>query len=300
MVNKSTSKTLNKINYSIKSIINLKIIIIVILLLILFIYNYIKSYEGFINLTKEEQQELKGGQNSNEKFTEYEGFKYSPKMTIENIKQLKKGQKKMSNMLKEFDRICRKHNIRYFLIGGSLIGVLAYGGWIPWDGDVDLEIAEEDYPRFRKVIQDELPESMWFQDNQSDELYSKNNNIIGKLRDLSSCYIEYSENGGNRWHNGLQIDINIYKYDKSKNRIWFPDNLKVDYLTYEDVYPLKEVPFEDFKVFVMNNYEKYLVNNYGKGWRNVLSIDKRYPHEGIIDADNTCAFHYNKYPKLYK
>ena len=52
----------------------------------------------------------------------------------------------MSDMLKEFDRICRKYNIRYFLIGGSLIGVLAYKGWIPWDGDVDLEVCEHDYP----------------------------------------------------------------------------------------------------------------------------------------------------------
>lgn len=280
------------------------LVIVIIFFIILFVYNVIiknnninvsSSIENFEQKDNNDKQN-KNDKKDNENFTEYEGFKYSPKMSIDNIRQLKKGQKKMSNMIREFDRICRKHNIKYFLIGGSLIGVLAYGGWIPWDGDVDLEIAEEDYPRFRKVIQDELPETMWYQDKESDELY--NHRIEGKIRELTSCYID-DPYVGKTSHQGLQVDVNIYKYNKPENRIWFPDNLKVDYLTYEDVYPLKEVPFEDFKVFVMNNSEKYLINNYGKDWDKDLPIEQRFPHEGNVNADKTCDFHYDKYPKLH-
>ena len=50
----------------------------------------------------------------------------------------------------------------------------------------------------------------------------------------------------------------------------------------------------------MNNSEKYLVNNYNSNWMKDLPIEKRFPHEGKIDANNTCEFHYNKYPQLYK
>ena len=223
----------------------------------------------------------------------------SHKLSKSDIENIKMGQTKMSNMLKVFDTICQKHNIRYFLIGGSLIGVLAYKGWIPWDGDVDLEVHEDDYDKLQKALKTEVPSNMWFQNHETDKYYPKNSNIIGKLRDRDSCYIEYTNNdpGGKQWHNGLQIDINIYK--EKNGKISFPDNLNVSYLTTNDVYPLKRVPFEDFYVNVMNNSEKYLVKNYNSKWMTNLPIDKRLPHEGLIDANKTCEHHYNLYPHLY-
>lgn len=225
----------------------------------------------------------------------FENIEYSSKLSSKDIMNIKKGQQKMSDMLKEFDRICRKYNIRYFLIGGSLIGVLAYKGWIPWDGDVDLEVCEHDYPLLEKVIQKELPNNMWLQNKQVDPKY--NHRILAKLRHLDTCYIDYPYVGKTS-HQGLQIDINIYK--EKNDKIYFPDNPKVTYLTKEDIYPLKRVPFEDFYVYVMNNSEKYLVNNYGKDWRKDLPVEKRFPHEGRMDPDKTCNFHYNMYPNIYK
>ncbi len=71
-------------------------------------------------------------------------------------------------------------------------------------------------------------------------------------------------------------------------------------LDYNDIFPLKEVAFEDFTVFIMKNSEKYLTNKYGKGWVNVLPKEKRIGHEGKISANKTCDFHYTKYPHLYK
>jgi phosphorylcholine metabolism protein LicD len=225
----------------------------------------------------------------------YEGMKYSSKLSNEDIDNIKKGQSKMSFMLKEFDRICRKYDVKYFLIGGSLIGALAYKGWIPWDGDVDLEVCEDDYDKLKNVIQNELPNDIWFQDTSTDMFY--HHRIASKLRHLNTCYIDYPY-GGKKSHQGLQIDINIYK--QIGNKIYFPDNKKVTYLTYKDIYPLKRVPFEDFHVYVMNNSEKYLINNYGKFWYKDLPVEKRFPHEGRMDPNKTCEFHFNLYPNLYK
>lgn len=243
---------------------------------------------------------------NSEYFITYDKFEYSDKLSNDNIIQLKKGQIKMGNMLKEFDKICQKHNVRYFLIAGSLIGALGYNGWIPWDGDVDLEVHEEDYTKLKNALKTELPKNMWFQNYETDKYYPKNNNIIGKVRDLNSCYIEYTNNGGTQWHNGLQIDVNIYK--ETDGKIYFPDDKKIDNLTYKDIYPLKRVIFNNgkdkFYVNVMNNSEKYLNQKFGRKWHLEkpfsLSKEKRYPHEGKVDGENTCNFHYKKYPNLYK
>ena len=61
-------------------------------------------------------------------------------------------------MLKEFNRICRKYNIKYWCIGGTLIGAMRHKGWIPWDADLDIGMLKEDYLKFKKVSASELNE----------------------------------------------------------------------------------------------------------------------------------------------
>lgn len=50
-------------------------------------------------------------------------------------------------MLQEFDSFCREHGLRYFLDGGTLLGAVRDGGFIPWDDDVDIVMPRPDYER---------------------------------------------------------------------------------------------------------------------------------------------------------
>ena len=80
---------------------------------------------------------------------------------MERMEQLQAANLKI---IKEVDRICRKHNIHYLLDAGTLIGAIRHKGFIPWDDDVDFAFLREEYEKFIKVAPEELPEGMhlWF------------------------------------------------------------------------------------------------------------------------------------------
>lgn len=62
----------------------------------------------------------------------------------------------MLDMLRDFDRICRKHKIRYFAIDGTALGAVRHKGYIPWDDDIDIAMLRPDYNRLLSVYKEEF------------------------------------------------------------------------------------------------------------------------------------------------
>lgn len=60
-------------------------------------------------------------------------------------------------ILKEAVKICKKYNLKYYLIGGTLLGAVRHSGFIPWDDDLDIGLPREDYNRFLTLCEKELP-----------------------------------------------------------------------------------------------------------------------------------------------
>lgn len=85
--------------------------------------------------------------------------KYNPEGS-----ELRRVQLRILDILIEFDRICRKNNIAYWLDSGTLIGAVRHGGFIPWDDDLDVCVLRSDMPKLRKAMLADLDSKYTFRD----------------------------------------------------------------------------------------------------------------------------------------
>ena len=208
------------------------------------------------------------------------------------LADFQKGQKIMTNMLKEFDNICRTNGLKYWCVGGTLIGAVRHQGWIPHDADIDVAMLKSDYEELKKIIQKNLSKDYWFQDKSTDKYYKAD---IGKIRYLYAQYDDYKDES---WHNGIQLDIFV---NTLENDILIPNLCNNDSqpYNYNLIFPLKELFFQDIKVYVPNKLEIYCKNAWGGYPPPVLPINKQYPHEGRISFTIPNWMEV-KYPFLYK
>lgn len=128
----------------------------------------------------------------------------NPYLSAYVAQHLRACQLKQLGILEEVDRICRKHHIPYWLDGGTLLGAVRHGGFIPWDDDIDLGMLLPDLQRFVEVAPAELSESLFLQTTESDPL---NKEPIIKIRDLNSLYIEAGDTFDVSYEKGLFLDI---------------------------------------------------------------------------------------------
>lgn len=90
-------------------------------------------------------------------------------------------------ILKEFIRVCDTLSLKYFLVCGTALGAVKYGGFIPWDDDVDVALPRSDYERFICEAPALLPENIFVQNYHTDPAFPK---IFTKLRRSDTTYIE--------------------------------------------------------------------------------------------------------------
>ncbi len=118
---------------------------------------------------------------------------------------LRKAQGIMLDMLVEFDKICQKFDLTYWLDSGTLLGAVRHKGFIPWDDDIDISMPIEDYEKFQKIAQNVLSDDIFFQTKESDPAFKFD---YIKLRSNRASIVEFHEKDREiEYHQGLFIDI---------------------------------------------------------------------------------------------
>jgi phosphorylcholine metabolism protein LicD len=108
-------------------------------------------------------------------------------------------------VLAEIDRICQKHDIRWFADCGTLLGAVRHGGFIPWDDDLDICMLRHEYERFFAVAAQELPKEYCILTVHTEEVYD---HMLGRIVNAHS--IQYGndylkENFGCPYTVGIDI-----------------------------------------------------------------------------------------------
>lgn len=100
----------------------------------------------------------------------------------------------------DFDELCQKHNLRYCLHGGTLLGAIRHKGFIPWDDDVDIIMLRKDYDKFLKIADEE------FGDNYTVQTYKTEKNMLTNVTKIRINNSEYEEQD-NMENNKAFLDI---------------------------------------------------------------------------------------------
>lgn len=70
---------------------------------------------------------------------------------------IKKLHKVILTTLKETIKIIERHDLKYYMLGGTMLGAIRHKGFIPWDDDIDIGMPRKDYELFLEKAPLELP-----------------------------------------------------------------------------------------------------------------------------------------------
>lgn len=123
------------------------------------------------------------------------------------------------NIMKYIDELCEKHQIEYYIIGGTALGAVRHGGFIPWDDDLDIAMTRDNYERFLTICEKEINKDDFFlQVGRRDwPLY------FSKLRLKGTLFEEFGA-GDEIAKENRGIFVDIFPLDVASNyklgRIW--------------------------------------------------------------------------------
>lgn len=139
--------------------------------------------------------------------------------------------------------VFEKAQVPYWITGGTLIGAIRHGGFIPHDDDVDLECFEEDIPRLVDTLKEHFPYIAWTKG--------------GTWRGLQVHQMKF-------WD---QADLGIDVFPR-------PRELPVEqyYPSMSEVFPLKLYTFHELRVHGPGSPEGYLARCYDAKWASVVKI----------------------------
>lgn len=165
----------------------------------------------------------------------------------------------------EIKRLCDKHNIKYFIVAGTLLGAVRHGGFIPWDDDMDIGMLREDYEKFISVAKAELGEDFFLQTTETDANYG-----LPFAKILLNGTVLVEATAGSNAKKGIFVDI--FPFDISPEE----ENLKNQHDKKTYLYKRLLLAKLNYNVCAKNDYVKRLIYFVLKIMASFYSHDKLY------------------------
>ena len=122
--------------------------------------------------------------------------------------------------MKFIDNLCRENGIVYYIMGGTALGAVRHGGFIPWDDDLDIFMTPDQYEKFKTVFDECSCKKFVIQEWRTDSKYLE----YAKVRMNGTTFIEEHFKDCKDMHHGIYVDIMILHK--------VPENLLIQKLVY--------------------------------------------------------------------
>lgn len=126
---------------------------------------------------------------------------------------IKDVQNKILEIMKYIDNLCRENSIDYYIMGGTALGAVRHGGFIPWDDDLDIFMTPSQYAKFKSVFEKQNSTEYVLQEWKTTPNYLE----YAKVRLNGTTFIEECYKDCKDMHHGIYVDIMIlHKVPDSK------------------------------------------------------------------------------------
>lgn len=114
------------------------------------------------------------------------------------------------DIVKAVTALCDRHGLKPYMLGGTMLGAVRHGGFIPWDDDIDLGLFRDDYEKFQ-ALASELPGHLKVVNYRNSPSYQY---YITRVMDTETSVIEERIGNESRY---THASIDIFPIDGTPN-----------------------------------------------------------------------------------
>lgn len=122
-------------------------------------------------------------------------------ITNEVLQQVWKVEQEILDVIHD---VCKRYNLKYSLVFGTLIGAVRHGGFIPWDDDIDIIMPREDYERLLSIWDNEAPKGYVLQNKRIVSDFTQN---FTKIVKDNTTFLQDEDAKTRSFHKGIFVDI---------------------------------------------------------------------------------------------
>jgi hypothetical protein len=189
--------------------------------------------------------------------------------------------KQLLKIVKLWNEMAKEGGIKYWACGGTLLGAVRHSGFIPWDNDIDISIMLSDLEKVKMKL-DKHPVLKYYESMCGLRVHIDGDDET--VMDIFIC----------DYYNKITINFCGSLSDEGDPTWWMSEVFPNQHIYESELYPLKEIAFEDTTIMVPNNEINVLYRNFSDQCLSACKISSHVTllHEGFFNSKAYQEGHY--------